>query len=223
MQPILGKNAIIEFKKEGNYVPFVCATSISINVSREKKSVKTIGDGINRRYRTQSIGYTISLSGLIPYDDDIDMTAFDLLPYLQSAVDIEYQIIFQKIDGTTYKLIKGVAGIDSMNFEAPTDFVRGSIEMTGNGPYVITDIEDVCDKVIRRASFSVTSNVLHVGIISLNSGTVPRYDYRIDGGAINTSLFTGWPVNLNSPTGHIIEIWPVCENGIYGTKYTYTF
>jgi hypothetical protein len=223
MQPILGKNAYVEFKKEGNYVPFVCATSVSINISREKKSVKTVGDGINRRYRTQSVGYTISLSGLVPYDDPADVNAFDLLAYLQSAVDIEYQMVFEQVGGTLYKLIKGQAGIDSINFEAPTDFLRSSIELTGNGPYVITDIADVCDKIIRRASFNVVSNVLHVGIIALNSGTVPRYDYRIDGGAVNTSLFTGWPVNLTSPTGHIIEIWPVCENGIYGTKYTYTF
>lgn len=226
MNVLFGKDAIFEVYKNGSYLPFVCCESFEMTTTTETISVLTLGDGTWAKNRGQGNSWTGSISGLWPYDDDVNATFLDLLDYQRQMVPIVFRIVYNKQDGSLYQQVKGQALVTNSTITSPVDFVSGTISLLGDGAYEITDILDVCTAAITSATFTVDGTVAttyHVAIIAVTTGTVPRYDYRVNGGSTLSKFNeTGWPV-LNISTGDILEIWPVCDNGLQGTKYTHTF
>jgi hypothetical protein len=229
MNVILGRDAYIEFYKEDAYRPFICCESVEISVSTETKNVKTIGDGIWARKRGQRNSYTITVSGIVPYGE-ADVTAFDLLEYQMQMTGILYRIVFKQQDGTTLTMITGECLVTATTLTAPVDFLNASLTFEGVGPFEL-GIPPTCTAEI--SDYTVTQdgsfwNIYHVAILELVSGTVPRYDYRIDEEEELTALSTGFTFNVAGIGGsglgaHVLEIWPVCSNGIKGVKTTHNF
>lgn len=232
MEVLHGIDALLYFKNgEGDWLLYGCCETFEVSISTETKSVKTIGDGTNKRSRRQVIGYSVSASGIIRYDDPTGtFNNFDLLEYQMQGVDIEWKAAYPENDGTEFTYLYGTLLITNTTITAPNDFVNGSFEAEGQGE-LLRGIPPSCsaeinDYTVTQDDFSYA--LYSVAILTLVSGTVPQYHYRIDGGPIDTALSTGWSFNVAGLPGaglgdHVLEIWPVCDNGIEGVKTTHNF
>jgi hypothetical protein len=229
MEVLHGIDAVLFFRKNEEWVPYGCAENVEVVVTTEYISVKTIGDGQWDTTRAQKYNYTVSCSGIAQYDDeDNRQNAFDLLEYQVSGTHVEWHISFKQNDKTTeFTQLRGYALITSTNISAPVDFVNTSLEMRGKGellrgapPSCTAEIDDY---TVERRELGF---IYDVEILELVSGTVPSYHWRLDGGAINTALSTGWSFSVAEVGGygdHVLEIWPVCDNGVEGVKTTHNF
>lgn len=245
--PILGTDVIIQFYKGGNFFNYGCAESVEIQFSMETKSVKTVGDGIWKRNKGQSLSYQVELSGLI-VDDNVQPVAFDLLDYLKNMADINFRLLFYDNAGLK-KTITGYALPINVNLGGGSDgFGSGNITLSGSGTpdQIITPPNPNppnpnnpipnCDGEIETAHTEVIGSPFarrYVVIDSMVAGgpTITRFDYSIDGGGTQTkftdgSIPTQWvlPAQYTGGVGsHTIIITPICDNGFSGTPYTLTF
>lgn len=232
MEALHGIDGVLFFKKNEQWVVFGCAETVDVDVQTESVSVKTIGDGMWSTTRPQRHSYTLSCSGIVQYtDEDNRHNVFDSLEYQIAGTHIQWYISFKQNDKTTeYTQLRGYALVKHCNISAPNDFVNCSVELEGRGE-ILRGAPPTCTAQID--DYTVTQDDLlyhryHVSILELVSGTVPQYHYRVDGGPMDTALSTGWTFSVvNLPNagigGHVLEIWPVCENGIEGVKTTYNF
>ena len=223
-EPVKGSNVLLQIYKDGAYADFLCATDCSIDFETEKKSVKTVGDGVWKRYKPQSIGYTINLSGLIRLDV-ADPVAFDLLDYQTQFIDVTYRMTFED-DAANIKAIYGTAIVEKTSLNGSSDgFATGQFVLSGNGVPTILNSLTACDIVITTLFKDATNLPLYYYFnVSAYTGSTPdRFEYAIDGGARQVSFTSDWTVTGLSSGSHTIEIWPICENGFDGTKFTDTF
>jgi hypothetical protein len=228
MDTLLGRDAILEFEKEGEYVAYACCETFEVVFTTETKSVKTIGDGQWDQTRAQRHSCTITASGIIRYDDTSLVNGFDLYEYQRQGVAVPFRATFAQADGETYTMIYGNALIVSSTFSAPIDFVNHSFEMRVLGEPTVgimpTCTAEISDYTVTRNGILLTYSV---AVLELVTGTVPSYEWALDGGAPGTALSTGWQINVAdtaSPYGaHVLEIWPVCSNGVRGVKTTHNF
>jgi hypothetical protein len=228
---IRGENVYIQINTAGGLKKFLCAENVEYHPSMTTKKVRTLNDGHWRKSRGQDVGYTVNFSGIIPYNDPSGVNALDLMNYIDQMVDLEFQINFEDPSLNLVTAIVGQGLIVEAGLTGPADFAGSDFTVEGNGkPYI--GVPPTCDKSI--VSYTVTKDPLGFGffvaILTLNSGSVPRYDYTVDGYPYRTALSTGWRFNLLSIVGasnvmgpHTLEIWPVCDNGIRGTKLTHAF
>lgn len=224
---VLGKNAILQFYKAGQYRDFAIATDVSIDFKTETKSVKTIGDGVWKRSRSQSIGYTISLSGLIKVGDFDDPLAFDLLDYQVQFTDIQYRLIFQ--EGDALKMILGNALVESSQYSGPADgFATGTFTLIGNGEPAISDSLNPCDVAISTltATWDAGLSKYAVNLTTSGSGSILRYEYTINGGPRNVTytlpFYVGNPPYSSPQITYRVVVYPICTSGFDGTTGTVT-
>lgn len=225
--PVKGSNVLLQIYKGGDYADFLCATDCSIDFETEKKSVKTVGDGIWKRYKGQSIGYTINLSGLIRLDV-ADPVAFDLLDYQTQFVDVTYRMTFED-DAANIKAIYGTALVEKTSLTGGSDgFATGQFVLVGNGEATILDTLDICALTV--TAFTATfyaigeggNNSYTLGVTVTGTGTLDRIEYQIDGGARQVAGYSA-PYYITATSGsHSITVIPVCSNGSDGTSFTQT-
>lgn len=226
-EPVKGSNVLLQIYKDGAYADFLCATDCAIDFETEKKSVKTVGDGVWKRYKPQSIGYTINLSGLIRLDV-ADPVAFDLLDYQTQFIDVTYRMTFED-DAANIKAIYGTAIVEKTSLNGSADgFATGQFVLSGNGAPTILNTLDICD--LEVTAFTATfyaigeggENTYTLGLTIVGAGTIDRIEYQIDGGARQVSGYSA-PYRINATSGsHSITIIPVCSNGLDGTSFTQT-
>lgn len=236
MEVFHGIDAVLFFKKSEEWVPFGCAENVEVNINTETISVKTIGDGQWATSRAQGYNYSVSCSGVVRYDDpDTHHHIFDSIEYQVSGTHIEWLMTFKENDKTTVNTaLRGFALITQINVAAPNDFVNSSLEMEGKGE-LLRGLPPVClaqigpvhgsDYTVTRRQFGFIYDVAILELVD-PSITVTQYHYRVDGGPIETAQSTGWHFSVadGSPYGaHVLEIWPVCENGVDGVKTTHNF
>lgn len=246
--PILGKDVIIQFYKGGNFFNYACAENVEIQFSMETKEVKTVGDGVWKRKRGQSLSYQIELSGLI-VDDNTLPHAFDLLDYYKNMTDINYRLLFYDNTGLK-KTITGYALPINVNLGGGAEgFASGSITLSGNGdpdqiitpsnpnptPNPPTQPLPNCDAEIDTGHMQLEGTLIKKWRVVIDSmvpggATIMRWDYAVDGGGTQTAFTDGnIPTNWVIPTvnpliaTHTIVITPICDNGFSGTPYTMTF
>lgn len=238
--PVLGKDVIIQFVKGGSYINYGCATNIEIQFTMETKGTKTVGDGIWRRKRGQSLGAVINLSGVIVISNS-QPTAFDLLAAFKSMTDVQYRIRFTD-NGGGVQVIDGDALPTSVTLAGGMEgFATGEITLDCNGdpdyitPPVGPDPGDpnVCEAEIETAHMNTASfpvrRVVFIDTMVSGSADISRWDYTIDGGGTRTAFTDGniptsWqlPVITNLSTVTLV-ITPICDNGFPGTPFTLTF
>jgi hypothetical protein len=226
-QPVLGKDAVIQFLKGDDYFPYACATDIAINFEMETKSVKTIGDGNWEKVRGQKKGYSIDLNGLIKFDDDTVPHAFDIYDYFHNMTAIPYRIIFTNDEGDL-KVVEGNALPTSVGLGGGSEgFATGSATLKGDGAVEVRDLIIPCPSSIQSIQL-VEGGDYPLIRITAHTGTPARYEYSIDGGGFVTQMATSYIQDLVLDPGiaagsHTITIIPVCENGENGTPYEATF
>lgn len=234
--PILGKDVIIQFYKGGAYFNYGCAAEVEAQFSMDTKSVKTIGDGIWKRSRGQTLGLQIELSGVIQDDSSIP-TAFDLLDYFKNMVDIQYRLLFYDNVGLK-KVIEGFALPINVNLGGGSEgHATGSITLSGNGdpdaiytPPNPNNPPASCEAEIEAAHTELTGSpqrrYVTIDTMVAGSVTIARWDYTIDGGGVQTkftdgSIPTTWILPLATNVGdHTMVITPICDNGFPGTPFT---
>lgn len=226
MEPITGKNVTIQFLKGDDYYDYACATDISIDFNLETKAVRTYSQGTWNKPRGQRHSYGISLSGLIVFDEPTLPGAFDLLEYLRAMSAVQYRMFFDEPVSNTLKLIEGIALPVGVSLSGGAEgFGQGNIELEGDG-----------EPDIRNAIINCPSSVLTIELneaqtailITGHTGEPVRYDYGIDGGGLTTAFIFTDPAELDLPDDiaegeHTIQIFPVCENGDYGTEFNGEF
>lgn len=229
MAVIKGKKAYIEFSPGEESQKFGCLQSFTFQEQIETKSIKTRGDGYKRKFRGQSASATIDLSGLVLYNDSSFTSAFDLAEHCDQMVDIPFAIYFDDEANESVSAIYGTALVINASLGSDVSFARSSFTLQCNEWTI--GLPPTCESAI--VNYTLTRQgltfVYHVAILSVTTGTVPQYHWRLDGlEPFRTSFDTGWSFNLATQAQHIhgshtLEIWPVCENGARGTKLTRQF
>src|SRR5687768_3462825 len=118
-EPILANDVIIQFLDGSDYVTYGCAAELSTEFSMETKGVKTVGDGVWRHKRGQSLGQIINLSGVIKPEDGTP-DAFDLLTYFKNMADVAFKILFYNEAGIA-KVLRGNALPTNVSFSAGSE------------------------------------------------------------------------------------------------------
>jgi hypothetical protein len=234
--PILGRDVIIQFYKGGSFFNYGCATEVEGQFSMETKSVKTVGDGVWKRVKGQSLALQIELSGVLQDSSSIPV-AFDLLDYFKNMTDIRYRLLFYDNIGLK-KVIEGFALPINVNLGGGSDgHGTGSITLVGNGdpdniytPPNPNNPPATCQAEIETAHTAIVGppnrRYLYIDTMVSGSATISRWDYTIDGGGTQTkftdgSIPTNWILPLSLNTGsHTIIITPICDNGFDGTPFT---
>jgi len=248
--PILGTDVIIQFYKGGNFFNYGCAESVEIQFSMETKNVKTVGDGVWKRKKGQSLDYQIELSGLI-VDDNILPVAFNLLDYFKNMADINFRLLFYDNLGLK-KTITGYALPINVNLGGGSEgFATGNITLSGSGTpdQIITPPNPNppnpnnpipnCDAEIDTAHMDSnhfpTRRFVFIDSMVPGGATITRWDYVVQkvGGSYNSgvqtaftdgNIPTSWRLPVLASVGTFtITITPVCDNGFSGTPYTITF
>lgn len=223
-EPVLAKHVEIMFKKNDVYLPYGCASEVSIRFKlTEKKSVKTVGSGNWEKPRGQKKGYTIDLSGLVKYDDDVVPHVFDLYQYWDGMTPISYLMSFTN-DAGQNKFIEGMALITDLDMGGgSTGFATGNATMEGDGPVDVRDLLIPCPSSITSIQL-VEDEPNSIIRITGHTGTPARYEYSVDGGGFVTQMVTSYIQDLVLEGGlsagsHTITIIPVCENGYNGETF----
>lgn len=225
MEVLTGKNAFIEFKQDEEWKLFACADNLLYTMATELVSTVTEASGVWDDFEGQSQGFSIELSGLVPFNEPTRFTAWDLMHHQKQMVGIEFRIVFLNAANDLVTHIYGLAIVQTSTLTGPAvGFLGSSFSLRGKGEPTI-GIMPVC--LAEISDFTVTRQALgfkyDVVIDELVEGTVPQYDYRLDSGPIDTAFDTGWEIDVGFYGDHILEIWPVCENGAKGIKTTYPF
>lgn len=229
---ILGHDVIIDFYKVDGYYPGVCAENVNMSKTAVHKSVKTIGDGVNAAYRLQSKGYTFTIDGIIPYDDVVNVTAFDLLDRYENMLAVLFRMTWQQPGGVYIKAIYGSAYITELTFSGPNDFAGASASFLGTGPTQNYSGLTACDAVIGTLVLNSQTDLTATFGYSLTT-LATRFDYIIKQGAFiiaadsifSPALPSGSFVvgGLTSNGSQTIEVTPICASGFSGAMNSLTY
>jgi hypothetical protein len=227
-EPILGKDVLFQVLVGEFYDNYACATSLSIDFTMETKPTKTVGDGVWKRSRGQSLSYQINLEGVtILYQDSPN--AFTMIDYFKNMVDVTYRIIYTNNDDET-RYIEGIALPTNVNLTSGSEgHATDSITLEGNGEPSISGFSD-CDSEIVSVQYKGEIFLKNFTITEISGSPVTRYDYTLDGGGTE-SLFTDgtipydFKVDVPGSMGlsHQLIITPICESGYPSFSYTINF
>ena len=225
--PVLGSNAIMRIFKNGAYRDFVCATDISIEFTTELKPTKTVGDGVWKQYKPQSLGYIVSLNGVMKLNET-DAAAFDLLAEQIAFHEVLFRITFED-SSSNVKAIFGSGVIESSSFNGPTEgFTTESFKITGTGEPDIFDTKTPCTATLSANISTRADDPAHnyqINITASSSGC-DSIGYSINGAPVVITDWTGGttgviPIQLASGSNTIYVI-PICTNGLFATAVTLT-
>lgn len=234
-KPILGKDVILQIYKGEGYWNYLCATNVEIDFSMETKETKTVGDGVWKRKRGQSLSYSINLDGILVINDVV-ANGFDLLEYYRNMVDIQFRIILTDED-LDQRVVIGTALVTNVNLSGGSEgHATGTMTLEGNGPVDILDDTIPCRANLTSAEymgeFEIQGNFRINTVIQPDGATpITRFDYILDGGGTETAFTFGGslPIYFTATvpgamgSSHSIEIIPVCENGYSGDSITFNF
>jgi hypothetical protein len=225
---ILGENMVLMLYKGGEYVPYACATEVSIETRVETKKVRTLGDGKWNKPRAQSWSYGISVSGLLLIDGT-KFTSWDFQNALMGGGLIDFRMVFEDPITTLVKVMQGKALLtSSLLAGASTGFATGDFDLEGDGAYELLDSVLGCNAGIDFVSVgTILDGVPGQAIIHYEGAhDHVRIDYEIDGGG-RQSVFGTAPngfIYVNDMYGeHVLVITPICENGEDGQSLTEPF
>lgn len=219
---ILGKDVLLEFMKEDEYVPFVCVENFSMEFTQATKETKTVGTGPWSRPRFSRNSFSISVSGLIPLTEDpADFKPFELLDYLIGGSEIQFRAIWQT-GPSEMKVIYGTVIVTTALLTGnATDFANASFTLPGVGEPTITTTVEICEAEIGTGLFDVTVTNEGGGPVTITinvvTGSPDHYDWSVDGGGVNSAYSNSWYVGGISAGDHVLEITPICANGQPGT------
>jgi hypothetical protein len=204
---------------KNDWVPFVCGTDVSVEISATKVPIRTRGDGHWKKYTYQDLSFTITLSGLLTFDDD-NWTGWDMLDNQFNFSHVLARVSFEDADGDI-KTVQGYVMIETSTLSySPGNLVKDDFQLQGNGKLIMFDGLVPCPSVI--VDMTINGQTDDDGVIHVNytfTGDPYQVKYRVDDSGDWIYAIAG--VTLDIPglaiANHTIEIIPVCANGFEGT------
>lgn len=224
---IQGKDVIFFIKKDGVYVPFVCAKEVGVEVNAEKIPTKTVGDGQWKKYAYQSLSYSVNLTSVLKFDDN-NFTGWDFLDNMLQFVTVEFKMLLTDVISGKSRRILGELLIEKSTFTAsPTDLVMNDLSLPGTGPLLVQNPANDCFATIVSGHFYQTGTTGRYQVTNHTGGALSRVDYQVDGGGYLTVYPTTFifdlPLSGLTAGDHNIEIIPYCINGFAGLTFNATF
>lgn len=220
---IQGSNAILSFYN-GDYVPFVCASDISVELTSDELPIRAVGGGHWKDFTYNNAGYTISLSGLLKFDDT-NISGFDLIENWLNFAAVDFLITFDDQNGNV-KSLEGQAMIkgNTLSWSAGA-LVKTDISLTGKGELLYFDGIIPCNSGISSITATETGSTGDITIGYVYSSAPYQVKYRVDNAGKWFYSLIGVSIALTglSIGSHSIEIIPICVNGYEGTGLTQTF
>jgi hypothetical protein len=227
---ILGEDVILQIYKGGEWLAYYCATDVSIAFDIETVQVRAPGDGRWRKYRAKTVGYNVSLSGLVAIDGTVP-TAFDMWQSLTTGGEIPFRMTFKENESGLTQLFEGVMLTQRGTIGgASTGHAAGDFEFIGIGEAVLKTQANACTASIGTLDVQKITVEGGPGQISVNLQNVQgaiRIELYIDGNPFDTVFDPPTnsvrQFNYDTPGNHIMEARPMCDNGDFGTFITDAF
>lgn len=221
---IKSNDCILTFALDGeNYLPVFCGTGFSLSVNTEIIETTTKGDGQYQDFDYNSLGYTLSITGLGKLDT---YSTFDVLYAQRTYLDVPFKLIFE--EGANVRVIEGTLIVMSTDLTASADnHLEYSHEFKGRGPYELRSTLEPCYTSVGGAYILITSNMPTSSdtrvIITGTTGDWASFNYVLDGGSVVNVPDNDFLIGVLSAGSHSITITPVCENGVPGVGTTNSF
>lgn len=222
---IQGNDAILSFDKNG-FVPFLCATDISVSLTSTELPIRTVKDGHWKKVTYQDASFSVTLSGLLKFDNDSAWTGWDMVDNWLNFAHVTFRITFTDDIGDV-KSLQGEAMIktNTLSFSAGS-LVKNDFELLGNGALAVFDGIFPCPSTI--VTITVTGQTAGDGIAHFAYtylGAPYQVKYRLDntGNYLYALIDAAFQITSLAVGSHSIEIIPVCGNGYEGTGTTQSF
>lgn len=192
---------------------------MSIEISATKVPIRTRGDGHWKKYTYQDIAFSITLSGLLTFDED-NWTGWDMLDNMFNFSHVLARVSFEDADGNI-RTVQGYVMIETSTLSySPGNLVKDDFQMQGNGKLIMFDGLIPCPSVI--TDIIVDGQTDDDGIIHITftfSGDPYQVKYRIDDSGDWVFAVAGATLNIPglAIANHTIEIIPICANNFEGT------
>lgn len=211
---VQGIDAVLQFDKNG-WKPFMCASEISIDMDADLLTIRTLGDGHWRKNAYQTIGFSITLSGLLVFDNT-NWTSWDITDNWLNYLNVKFICSFSDKNGNT-RSVQGYAIIKSNTLSiAANSLVKSDFDLEGNGELMVFDGLIACDSTI--TGITVSGQTGGSGIVTITytyTGAPYRVKYRLNGTGPYSYALLG--VSIVTPElangSYSVEIVPVCQNG----------
>lgn len=219
---IQGYQAVLWMFRD-TWIPFMCASDISVNMDVDEIAIRTIGDGQYKKFGYQALGYNITLSGLLKFDAD-NFTGFDMIDNMRNFTNVQFRVTFDDDEGNE-KSIQGNALVKSGAVSiSPGDLVKNDFTLLGNGAFLFFNGSVSCDTSIDSISPDETSDGTVTATYTY-TGPVYQVKYQIDGTGDFVSSLVDIPLVVSGLANgiHSIHIIPLCQNGNEGIGLTQSF
>ena len=211
---IQGRNAVLSLYN-GAWLPFVCATSVTLNMASEDIAIRTPGAGHWKKTTYGLISYSLTLSGTLMYDLS-NWTGFDFNANLLNFSDMRFRLAMTDDQGDIQSF-QGYIKLSSQSVSyAPGQIVKTSISLTGNGELQSFAGLIACPSSI--TGISVAGQTGGSGTVTITytyTGAPYQVKYRLDGigNYIYSLVGTALVIPSLAAGSHSVEIVPVCQNG----------
>ena len=211
---IRGKMAVLSFWNDA-WLPYVCSTDVSIQMTSKVLPVRTVGDGHWNKNTYQDAGFSLTLGGTLMYDLS-NWTGFDFTDNWLGFLDVRFRLALTDENGNI-KSFQGyiIVNDHTISFNA-AGIVKSSLSLTGNGELQYFDGLIPCPSTI--TGIGVSGATGGSGVLTFTytyTGSPYQVKYRLDGAGPYTYALLGVSIVISglSMGNHSIEIIPVCQNG----------
>lgn len=173
---IQGNDCLFQINTTGTFSNLVCSKSFILNIDSETKETTTRGDGGWRDYDYKTIGYTITLSGLLQIMDSQGRNIYyDLLQQQINFLELPYRIIYTD-PSLNVALITGTVIVTKSTINTSAgNLVESDIELIGKGNFnsFLIDETNTVDFKLNSSNFSSSNNLAD------GNNTYKLSDYKV--------------------------------------------
>lgn len=229
MTPIQGKDAVLSFDNGNGFVPAVCTESVAIAIDTDTVESRTVGDGDWKKPVPQINGFSMTLSGVMVFDNGDGNNSFKFWDILQNQsllLTMPFRLTFTDAAGNI-KSMQGVVLIKGSNINGTVgQVVKGSFQLLGQGkPLMFDGIVPCPTSITAIAVAGQTSSDGTVTITYTYTGDVYQVKYRFDNTGSYAIAIVGTPIVVPglSINRHTVEVIPICLNGYSGAGMSQQF
>lgn len=228
MNVIQGSNAILSLLK-GTYLPFVCASDVAIDIEADEVPTRTQGDGNWKRVDYDAISFSITLSGVMVFDDE-NFDSFEMLDnqFMFAQVDFRLSLTDDTTPTPNVKSFQGSAVIKKIAVTGSVGHVtKGDFTLDGVGKLSMFDGLIPCATVINTITVNgaTSSSTGDITVDYTYTGDLAQVKYKMDGQGIYLYAQGAQELSFKGMSigNHSIEIIPICSNGFEGVGLVQAF
>ncbi len=193
---------------------------MSIEIASTKVPVRTRGDGHWKKFTYQDTTFTLTLSGLLKFDD-ANWTGWDMLDTQFNFSHVLIRCTFIDDQGNI-RTIQGYVMIETSTISySPGHLVKEDFQLQGNGKLDMFDGYIPCDAVITGYDTAeLTGGGPNVRITYTYTGAAYQIKYRLNNMGDYTYALATHTIYFTLAIGEYdLEVIPVCQNGYEGTGF----